>query len=153
FTLSGVTLPDKAIVSVAYNTTHYGYSPIGQSAPCYTSSAGCGYDSLNVALTAPPSVGSDPVADSAYLYSTWTGAYCDNGTSGTGTFRLDSPCWAGYQPAIEVTASLPSPTSMNQCKDGGWQNYQDANSNSFKNQGDCVSYVQSNPNAVGNKSK
>lgn len=42
------------------------------------------------------------------------------------------------------------PTDKNQCKNGGWAAF---NNPAFKNQGDCVSYVQSNPNAVGNKTK
>jgi hypothetical protein len=107
FNLPGTTLPNNAIISVAYNTTHYGYNPIGESTACYGTSAGCGYDSLNVALTYPPSTGSVPNPTDAYLNSTWTGAYCDSGVSGTGTFRLDSGCWTGFQPAIQVTASEP----------------------------------------------
>ena len=38
-------------------------------------------------------------------------------------------------PAFAVIA--PVPTDINQCKKGGWQNYD----GTFKNQGDCVSYV------------
>ena len=36
------------------------------------------------------------------------------------------------------------PTDKNQCKNGGWQTF---NNPSFKNQGQCVSYVQSNERA------
>jgi len=32
-------------------------------------------------------------------------------------------------------------TDKDQCKDGGWQNVTDSSGNSFRNQGDCVSYV------------
>ena len=39
------------------------------------------------------------------------------------------------------TYELPVPTLKDQCKNGGWKNFTDANGNSFKNQGDCVSYV------------
>src|SRR6185369_11016674 len=134
-----VTWPTNAIVSLAYNTTHYGYAPIGEAAACYTSGGGCGYDSLNVALTASPSVVSDPLPADAYLNSTWSGAYCDNGAGGTGTFRLDSGCWTGYQPAIEIEVAAPAPpTSKDQCKNNGWQQF---TGQSFKNKGDCVSYV------------
>jgi hypothetical protein len=38
--------------------------------------------------------------------------------------------------AVVFDAPL-APTSRDQCKDGGWRNYQQ-----FKNQGDCVSYVE-----------
>jgi hypothetical protein len=97
-------LPDKVIVSIAYDTTHYGDSPVGESAPCYTSSGGCPYDALNVGLDGAPSVGTQPLPDDAYLDSTWGGAYCDGGSGGTGTFRLDAGCWTGFQPAFQVRA-------------------------------------------------
>lgn len=42
------------------------------------------------------------------------------------------------------------PTDKNQCKRDGWMSF---NFPSFKNQGDCVSYVQSNDHAKGNKDK
>ncbi len=105
FSLTGVTLPSNFIVSLAYNTTHYGYSPIGEGAACYTESGGCGYDSLNVGVTSPPSVGSNPLPNDAYLNSSWGGAYCDSGLGGTGSFRLDAGCWTGFQPAVKVEAS------------------------------------------------
>jgi hypothetical protein len=38
------------VFRIAYNTTHFGYAPIGESASCYGTSGGCGFDSLNVAL-------------------------------------------------------------------------------------------------------
>ncbi len=41
-----------------------------------------------------------------------------------------------------------SPTDKNQCKNSGWMDF---NNPAFKNQGDCVSYLQSSPNAQGNK--
>lgn len=104
FNLSGVTLPGTAIISVAYNTSHYGHHPIGQSTACYTSAGGCGYDSLNVGLAYPPTVGTDPLPNDAYINSAWSGAYC---SGPTGTFRLDTGCWAGYQPGIRVSASVP----------------------------------------------
>jgi hypothetical protein len=37
-----------------------------------------------------------------------------------------------------VLSGLFPPTSKDQCKDGGWQNF---NNPAFKNQGDCLSYV------------
>lgn len=38
----------------------------------------------------------------------------------------------------DFEAAAPRPTSKEQCKDGGWQNYSNP---SFKNQGECVSSV------------
>jgi hypothetical protein len=141
FTLPGVTLPAGAVISVAYNTSDYGATPYGDNTACHSTPAGCGYDSLNVGLTAPPSVGTDPQPDGIYQTSSSSGAFCDN--SNHSGFVFDTPCWTGYQPAIEVQASAAAntPTSKDQCKNGGWQNYTDANGTPFKNQGDCVSYV------------
>ncbi|MEU6347417.1 hypothetical protein ABZ883_41545 [Streptomyces sp. NPDC046977] len=39
-------LPRQVIWTVAYNTTHFGANPIGQTSPCYTSGPGCPYDAL-----------------------------------------------------------------------------------------------------------
>ena len=97
FVLKGVTVPSKAIVSVAYNTSDYGAEPQRSKTP-----AGGPYDSLNVGVTGTPSVGADPQPANAYLSSTWGGAYCDNGLAGTGSFRLDAGCWTGFQPEIAV---------------------------------------------------
>jgi hypothetical protein len=129
FNLSGVTLPNKVIVGVAYNTAHYGAQPLGVTGP---------YDSLNVGLVGNPTVGTAlPTANDAYLNSSWSGAYCD-GNLGTGTFRLDAGCWGGYLPAFKVTASSAPVTLANkdQCKNDGWKT---STSPAFKNQGDCVS--------------
>lgn len=77
---TGVTLPSQVIWSVSYNTTHYGSAPVGESAACFTSSGGCGYDSLNVgAESAPkaPFAGVDLNEDLAFvngvMESGWTG--------------------------------------------------------------------------------
>lgn len=60
FNFSGmhVTLPNTVVYGISYNTTHFGPSPIGEGAPCYTSSGGCPYDSLNVLLASSVTVGS-----------------------------------------------------------------------------------------------
>lgn len=142
FKLSGVTLPDNVIVGVAYNTSHYGYSPIGTKA-CNSTPQGCPYDSLNVGTAPSPSVGTaEPSANDAYLNSTWSGAYCDNGSAGTGSFRLDSGCWTGFLPAFEIKASagkVGPPTTKEQCKNDGWKTF---NHPEFKNQGQCIAYVE-----------
>jgi hypothetical protein len=105
--LSSATLklPSRVIVSLAYNTSDYGYQPYGDNTPCHASSGGCGYDSLNVATAPAPSVGSDPTAGGAYLNSTYAGSYGDGGAGGTGVFRFDPTGWTGYQPAIQVSTT------------------------------------------------
>jgi hypothetical protein len=105
-------LPEKAIISVAYNTSHYGTVPQGEATACYAKPEGCFYDSLNVGLgEGAPTVGAAPLLAEEKLYwnTVTAGNYCDSGAAGTGTFRLDSPtagCWGEYQPAIEVKAAV-----------------------------------------------
>lgn len=99
-----ITLPKTVIWGIAYNTSHYGASPIGQSAACYTSSGGCGYDSLNVgAASFNPVVGTDVDPNGAYWNTGHAPFYCDGGAGGAGTFRLDdgANCWTGYRPMVE----------------------------------------------------
>jgi hypothetical protein len=101
---TGVVLPAKVIASISFNTSHYGYNPIGEGAACYTSSGGCPYDSLNIGLdTASPTVGNDVLPDDAYLFGQNGGAYCDSGAGGIDVFRLDAGCWTGYTPAMRFT--------------------------------------------------
>jgi len=44
----------------------------------------------------------------------------------------------------ELILTVGPPTNKNECKNGGWETF---NNPSFKNQGACVSYVQSNESA------
>lgn len=121
FNVKNVRVGTSAIFGIAYNTTHYGYAPIGQSAPCFSTPQGCGYDSLNVALTQDPTdvtVGSSVVPGKDWLNTAYPAFYADNGAAGLNTFRIDSPnvaAWWGvnapyntapwYVPAIKVFAS------------------------------------------------
>jgi hypothetical protein len=109
----GVPLPRQVIWTVAYDTTHYGYHPIGEGAPCFSTRAGCGYDSLNVGVqTFPgsPFTGTHVVQNRIFLASTSGPAYCDGGTGGIGFFRLDTPCWTGFTPLAEIKAKDTRPT-------------------------------------------
>lgn len=108
FDTGDIALPNQAVIAVAYDTTHFGYNPYGEDTACFDSGGGCGYDSLNVGLTAPPSVGSDPLPNDVYFNSSWTGGYCDAENPGLGTLALDTGCWGGVQPAIEVQEAQPT---------------------------------------------
>lgn len=139
FNMSGLTVPNQVIFGVAYNTSHYGYSPIGQGAPCYTSPGGCGYDSLNVGGTDPAvdnTVGSNPAPDDAYQYTIYSS--CVNGP--IIPFGLDAGCWTGFKPSIKFNASNP-PLTKDDCKNGGWQTHTTASGQPFPNQGQCIQYV------------
>jgi hypothetical protein len=108
-----VTLPDAVVYGITYNTSHYGPNPIGESPACYSTSAGCPYDSLNIALSPTVTVGSKPFPNTLYQNSAFGYEYCDGGLAGVGTMRLDSPssaCWydsttlESYIPAVQFTA-------------------------------------------------
>jgi hypothetical protein len=99
-------LPSKAIVSLSYNTSDHGPSPIGEAA-CRKTSQGCPYDSLNVALSEPAedslSVGADPTED-VYVNSTYGEMFCDSGTAGTFGPASCPAFWEGGQPMLKVSA-------------------------------------------------
>ncbi len=118
------SLPNDVVWTVAFNTSDFGVQPQRPQA-CNTgpdnnfpglADGGCPYDSLNVGdngntggLNNPtsyidnaPYAGTDTTPASAYLSSTWTGAYCDNGADGTGFLRLDQGCWDGLRPLGEI---------------------------------------------------
>ncbi len=57
---------------------------------------------------------------------------------------------SGESKSTTISILVPSPTDKSQCLKGSWKNFNDP---PFKNQGDCVSFVQSNWHAVGNKLK
>ncbi len=112
FKVSGVTLPAKAIVSLAVNTSNYGAKPVGPSA-CTEEPQGCYYDSLNFAVVEPAeaaelgaqAAGSDPT-EAQFVSSNWNEMYC--GSSATlNTFTSSGVCptwYEGDQPAIKVEA-------------------------------------------------
>ena len=131
-----LTLPDKLIFGIAYNTTDWGYNPTGQSGP---------YDSLNVGTSAiePPYVGSDVNPDAVFWNTSYGPFYADGGAGGVGTFRMDTN-WSGYLPAVQFDAFKVA-TTTNACKNNGWQSLSMSDGSPFKNQGDCVSWVN-NPN-------
>ncbi len=139
FNLANITLPAQAVISVAYNTSDYGHAPVGHSAcsAATTTAAGCGYDSLNVGTADSLTVGSQLKPNDAYQ-DTLNDSCINNGP--LTPFGLDVGCWTGYQPAFKVTASQALPTSKDNCKNDGWKTY----GSTFKNQGDCVSFVATN---------
>jgi hypothetical protein len=99
-----VAIPASAIFTVSYNTSDYGYAPVGHNTACYSTLAGCGYDSLNViadstgGLTAGSFVDPSSVFDNYALGSD----YCDGGAGGVGILRFDQGCWTGYEPQLQV---------------------------------------------------
>lgn len=113
FDLGAVSVPDTVIYGISYNTSGYGPHPYGYATASAQTPQGCGYDSLNVALssTQGPSVGTDPLPGSDFVDSTWGGAYCDNGADGTGTFRWDSVTQVsnGDPAALGCVANTDSP--------------------------------------------
>ncbi len=106
FQLSGVTVPDEAVYGISYNTSHNGYQPFGQSTACYASSGGCGYDSLNIALSQDPTnvtVGSDPNPGTVWQYS-------DKGPR-TATAERPEPASSGSthrRPHLAGVSTLPT---------------------------------------------
>jgi hypothetical protein len=107
-------LPEKLIWTIAFNTTHAGYDPIGEGAACYGTSAGCPYDALNVGATSFGSdidafEGTDEEPASAFYNSSNGWAYCDGGAAGVDVLRDDVGCWLGYRPVGRINVPPPAP--------------------------------------------
>jgi hypothetical protein len=102
-----VNLPANIIVSVAYNTSTSGYTPIGTATACFLSAGGCGYDSLNVSADGNGGpVGSVLDPNGVFISYSVVTNYCE--PSQGGGFRLDTSTdplcsWAGFHPQIKVT--------------------------------------------------
>jgi hypothetical protein len=132
-----VTLPNDLIVGVAYNTQSYGAAPMGVGGP---------YNSLNVGIPTNQAVtvGSDANTDAVFWNTSHAPFYTDGGASGVGTFRQDTNWTPNGTVAFRITATptlVGPPTSKDQCKDDGWKSF---NNPAFENQGNCVSFFESN---------
>jgi hypothetical protein len=101
FDFTGVTVPSELIYGLAYDTETWGANPIGAPGP---------WDSLNFALsTSGPTVGSQPLPDTAYWNTSTASNYTDGGAAGVGIFRQDTN-WSPYSGAIEF--DTPEPGSL-----------------------------------------
>jgi hypothetical protein len=100
FSAENITLPDEVIVSFAYNTGTWGYSPIGAVGP---------YNSLNVSLTQDdPYVGEKGTPGQSFVYSNNNTYYGDAGPKNV--FRK-APYLGGYSPILEIKTSVPDVTA------------------------------------------
>jgi hypothetical protein len=91
--LPAIALTDQVVWTVAYNTSDYGYAPIGHGTACYAA-GDCGYDSLNVGVQSFPNApfsGTDLNEDLVFVNSTWSGMTSDG--------------WAGYRPLGAITTT------------------------------------------------
>ena len=109
-----ITLPQDIVFGIAYNTTTWGYHPIGTQ-PCDSTPQGCPYDSLNVALSQDPknvTKGHDPDTGKLWWNTATATNYCDSGAAGYGFFRLDSPnvpsCWGVNSPYDSAPYYVPA---------------------------------------------
>lgn len=128
-TFSGLSIPvpagsGKVIITLTYNTTHYGPSPIGTAPSCYTSAVGCPYDSLNIGISSAFQTPAWPKPDTKFTYIgqyldtngifvnwTYPGQSC-TGSAATGVLADDNApnkvCWVGFHPNFEVWATTPT---------------------------------------------
>jgi len=70
-------------------------------------------------------------------------------TSATTTITFVSTTAGAYGPAIDDVTVTENVPAKGDCKNGGWQSMIDNAGNSFKNQGDCVSYFATKGRNLG----
>ena len=70
-------------------------------------------------------------------------------TSASTTLSFISTTGGVFGPAIDAVVVTESVPVKDDCKDGGWQSMIDNAGNSFKNQGDCVSYFATKGKNLG----
>lgn len=95
---------DQVIWAVAFNTTHYGYTPIGEGTECFIAgNPGCGWDSLNV--------GTKTYAGAPYSGSDVnpSGVYLSDGQPASALHLNDDPDmdWELYLPLAQIVTSGP----------------------------------------------
>jgi hypothetical protein len=103
-----IAVPDRVIVGVAYNSTHYGPAPVGEATPCFTSSGGCPYDSLNVSSDGPGGRIGSPIDPNGIFVNYYSpSSYCQPHVYTGNNMQLDNTagCWAGFHPQIEVSST------------------------------------------------
>ncbi len=134
FSDSNVTLPDDVIIGVAYNTADYGSVPIHQPGP---------YNSLNVGVPTgqTATIGTDDNPDNVFWNTSYGPFYADGGAAGVGIFRQDTAWAPNGTVAFRVTASGAVAGNAGDCKNGGWESLSRGDGTGFKNQGDCIQYV------------
>lgn len=133
FSKLNIPIPDnqRIIVTVVYNSSLFGPIPVGTSTACYSTTAGCPYDSLNVSTSGNGPTGL-PNGVGAFL--DWNGIFINlsndanscNGSGPGGDLADDTDpgylalntsasqlCWSGYHPMIQVQAKRPYPSAFN----------------------------------------
>jgi choice-of-anchor C domain-containing protein len=143
-------------ISFAFDVTGHDTVNMGWEQQSFTFTAAASTTTLTFTSTTPGPCG--PALDNVAVEDTTptetptptaTLAPTRSPTS-TPTFTPMPTATATPSPTPTPTPALTTPTDKDQCKDGGWTTF---NHPAFKNQGDCVSFVQSNDHAEGNKTK
>jgi choice-of-anchor C domain-containing protein len=76
--------------------------------------------------------------------------YSFTATSASTTLTFTSTTATAYGPALDdVRVVAATPTAKDDCKNGGWQHLTDGQGHTFKNQGDCVSFVATKGKNLG----
>jgi len=114
FKLPTATLPNTAIIALAFNTETYGAQPTGEEGPenslnvTVNVSYHCNKENPTtheceewVELPTGPSVGSDPLPEQVFQTTVYSVAAC-GGVEGS--FGASGKCWKYAQPAFEVKA-------------------------------------------------
>jgi hypothetical protein len=110
FSSLNIQLGQRIIVTVAYNTTSWGPSPLGAGTACFGTPTGCPYDALNISTDTTSGafsfIGAPIDPNGIYVNYSIPANSC-TGAITTGSLQLDTGCWVGYHPQIRVVTSPP----------------------------------------------
>lgn len=139
FTASGTGTVDPLYTLASFTETFTINSPAGQVTGTKTISAP--ESSGEFCYQDPDTFIITPTTNYQATISTGQGNYTDQGTASS-YIAFTNGAVSDFQESFASSQSqttLIEPASKDQCKDGGWQNYPQ-----FKNQGQCVAYVEHN---------
>jgi hypothetical protein len=154
FTVSGTaTGPYTGAFTASGSGTVYPFNALASFTETFTISSPTGQVTGTKTISAPESSGLEvcyqdpgtfiisPTTDYQATISTSQGNYTDQGTASSYS-AFTGGAVSDFQESFRSSLSEPTliaPTSVSQCKNGGWQNYPQ-----FKNQGRCIAYVEDN---------
>jgi hypothetical protein len=129
---------------------------LGTQTPSTNTCAGTTYTNSNNVISSTSMVDATQLGGG---YETWSDFQADHATDAVTGIQLVVDGYTSDSIVAQFDNTMinstlynyepTTPATADSCKNGGWMSVTDSNGGSFKNQGDCVSWVQHNVNGHG----